>query len=69
MKFLWAQFVVGLNGKIQVKCKMCSQIKRCDNFLSLKLDGLYKHFSTKKSLEDTPSQPKGTIYFESNNIH
>ncbi len=61
--------MVGLDGKIPVKCKMCSQIKRRDNFLSLKLEGLYKHSSQKKALEDTHGQPKGTIYFENNNIH
>ncbi len=56
--------MVGLNGKIQVKCKICSQIKRRDKFLSSKLDALYKHSSKKKVLEDTLGQPKGTIYFE-----
>jgi hypothetical protein len=36
---------------------------------SPKLDGLYKQSSKKEALVDTPSQPKGSIYFESNNIH
>jgi hypothetical protein len=36
---------------------------------SPKIDGLYKHSSKKKDLVNTPGQPRGTIYLESNNIH
>ncbi len=48
---------------------MCSQIGRCDKLVAFKLDGLYKHYSKKKTQVDTLGQLKSTIYFKNNNMH
>jgi hypothetical protein len=48
---------------------VCNQIERHKKLLAPKLDGLYKHYGKKKVQVDTLGQPKGTIYFENNNVH
>jgi hypothetical protein len=50
LNFLWAKAIIGNDGKMtQVRCIICSQVEKRQKLLVLKLDGLRKHASCRKT--------------------
>ncbi len=69
-QFPWAKPMVDPMGKIHmVCCKICSLVEGKDKILNLKLDGLQKHASKRKTLVPHPGVLVSDYYISNDSQH
>lgn len=68
-KLPFIEIVISPNGKLMVRCKICTDIDKHEKLHVPKFDGLQKHVSHQKDLATKLEVTKGLYYFNSTNQH